>query len=798
MDSIVTKFTKIANFGAFKSFNWQLKDGKKDLEFQPINFIFGHNYAGKTTLSRIMRAFERKVLPAHYDDAQFELEFKGGMTLGQNGLAAAPIGFRVFNCDFVSDNLRFLRDTRDGDNSLRAFAIIGEKNVETEKKIKELGERIGNAKLGERSGLYKSIDEAKEAYDSRKLVYERAKKVHLDAKKSLAKDIKENYLVCGNIRYQITDLPVDLEVVLKRDFVDITNEEDLIKVTKEQERERIASIRIPPCQLSYIVAKAKELLARPIVDTQKVELFLSESFRQWGRTGYHLHKENGTKRCAFCGNTIEDDRWTKLRDQFENEGEALISAINALRRDILREKNIARPADLPSSKLFYAPFVESAESLDVRYRDEVAKYEKSLDLIDKALQERITSIATPISNFRCEDPTNDLLDILEEFSKLCKLHEEYTASLSDEKKAAQESIRRHRVLIGYQNRGIAILESNENEAREAAAKAEDVWNALKDEQRTALEELRTLIASYADEEAAATKINEYLSLLDGCPLRLAPEEIIEEEKKRKVFRVKRGDKIAYNLSEGECNLIAFCYFVATLHLSGNVKPVVWIDDPISSLDANHIYFIYALIRDSILENQLFGQLFISTHSMDFWRLMMKLKLWTDHTKPNTNVPIAQFHVRHSCGVSTIETLPEYLKHYITEFVHLFSVIYDAAFISEADARYLDVIHAFGNSARRFLELYLFYRFPHTTKDGSYAEREKLFEAMGDMVTTFIVERITNEGSHTANSLEEGAHPKYAKEINDVAKKIMFEVNKHDPVQFKSFLDAIGKENPFEN
>ena len=50
------------------------------------------------------------------------------------------------------------------------------------------------------------------------------------------------------------------------------------------------------------------------------------------------------------------------------------------------------------------------------------------------------------------------------------------------------------------------------------------------------------------------------------------------------------------------------------------KPyIIWIDDPISSLDSNHIFFIFSLINSELFEDKKlkYKQLFISTHNLDF-------------------------------------------------------------------------------------------------------------------------------------------------------------------------------------
>ena len=85
------------------------------------------------------------------------------------------------------------------------------------------------------------------------------------------------------------------------------------------------------------------------------------------------------------------------------------------------------------------------------------------------------------------------------------------------------------------------------------------------------------------------------------------------------FEIVRNGNKAHHLSEGESSLIAFCYFMAKLEdvdTKGST-PIIWIDDPISSLDSNHIFFVYSLINAEIFTRQEFEQIFISTHNLDF-------------------------------------------------------------------------------------------------------------------------------------------------------------------------------------
>lgn len=143
----------------------------------------------------------------------------------------------------------------------------------------------------------------------------------------------------------------------------------------------------------------------------------------------------------------------------------------------------------------------------------------------------------------------------------------------------------------------------------------------------------------------------------------------------------RDGKSAYNLSEGECSLIAFCYFIAKLEEpeSKGKNLIIYIDDPISSLDGNHIFFVFSLIESLIAKpiknadgsnNYRYKQLFISTHNLDFLKYLKKISI------PNEkNGGYQSFVIERNGGPSKLALMPAYLRDYITEFNYLFHQIY---------------------------------------------------------------------------------------------------------------------------
>jgi wobble nucleotide-excising tRNase len=92
----------IKNFGVFGDFRWPT--GLP--EFKKRNLLYGWNYSGKTTLSRIIRAFEQRRPHSDFADAQLQLKMDDGALHNISSPDAFP-PLRVFNSDFVSANLNF-------------------------------------------------------------------------------------------------------------------------------------------------------------------------------------------------------------------------------------------------------------------------------------------------------------------------------------------------------------------------------------------------------------------------------------------------------------------------------------------------------------------------------------------------------------------------------------------------------------------------------------------------------------------------------------------------------------------
>ena len=264
---------------------------------------------------------------------------------------------------------------------------------------------------------------------------------------------------------------------------------------------------------------------------------------------------------------------------------------------------------------------------------------------------------------------------------------------------------------------------------------------------------------------------------------------IEENKAE--FKIYRNGIEADNLSEGECSLVGFCYFMAKLQ-NADKKSVVWIDDPISSLDSNHIFFIFSLIDSELFENKdlKFKQLFISTHNLDFLKYLKKLKS-VSSKKANLYI------IEKNENGSQIKYMPKFLKNYTTEFNYLFEQIYNHKNIDETkdEDTKTTLVYNFGNNLRKFLEIYLFFKYP-TEKSFGAEVIEQFFKSDSDKTIQILINRYANEFSHLREILERGMKPLDIPESKKIAEFVLKTIKQKDPEQFKALCESIEKSDEF--
>jgi len=788
-----TKIKKIGNYAVFNNFDWDstVRDKENNVAgFKDINIIYGRNYSGKTTLSRIFRSLEKGKLNEKYPNATFEFEHTGTDRMCHLDVANCSYDIRVYNRDYISENLKLLIDDH---GKIQPFAILGESNVAIEKEIAEKEKKLGSET--DETGLKFELKNKQDAYVKKKSEKESAQSA-LDGKlrTKANQSIKTNPMY-NDVNYTITKIKADIEKII-RNKIKLLDEEEIEsqkKLLKEESKDNIPSIPKYNASFNSIYQKAEKLISKEIKPTKSIQELLSDQLLQeWVRDGIKHHKKKRTT-CAFCGAVLPEDLWDKLDAHFSEESEILREDLKSLVAAINTEKESATKITTISEEQLYSSYQSNLIPQNLTLRKEIRKYLDSLDSLIADVEDKGKNIFQTKTIVQLIDNSSAINDCLVEINKLISEHNEKSTSLIDDQKKAREDLRLNEV-------GLFIRDTNYiGELEKINILAVDEVAKLEDAQKTSdkIKELQKVIAELKtkmkDESQGAEKVNEYLNHYFGHKgLRLAAVKG-EDDESGVSFKILRGDEEAQNLSEGECSLVAFCYFIARLDDidTKNKELIIWIDDPVSSLDYNHIFFIFSLVENVLAKpykkddgstGYHYKQLFISTHNLDFLKYLKRL------SRARKKEESGYFLIdKISEKESNIRVMPDYLKNYITEFNYLFHQIYKCTQGENSNEEH-ECFYNFGNNLRKFLEAYLFYKYP---VQGDIKDKLNLF-FKEDQTAIDLTNRLDNELSHLEEIFDRSMRPIEIPEIPKLANYVLSKVKEKDRDQYNALLKSIGE------
>lgn len=779
----------INNFGLFSEFSWD-----SDLAFKKVNIIYGRNYSGKTTLSRIFRCVENGQIHEKYPNSDFSISL-GTENLTQDNLDTVPndVKVRVYNTDFVKANLSWLH--RD-DGKIESFALLGAVNLELEEKIEKIKDELGTE--GDRNGLYSKLDEKTATHIQRQNVFTEKKGALDDLLRNKAGEInKNNIKLSDNSSYNIRSIEKDILQATESCILSDEEIDERKNLLKEEPKNNVPKIPESKPKFSTFQDATNELLSREIKPDQPITDLINDNLLQnWVLAGIEIHRDKMNS-CGFCGNPLPHDLWDKLDAHFSEESKKLRIDIENLIKELETAKqNIQGNAiKIPAKENLYSCFHSGYDRLLNSWQEMKVTYSENLDCLIKQLRRREKDIFKVQVAIECKNLSDEILALCIAFNQeVIEKHNNKTVTLTIDQKKARDELRLSEVAkflkaIDYQNRNneiealkkeVADLESDKN-------KIQQTINALK-------EEKRTLKDKKHDEKKGAKLVNEYLTRFFGHDgLMLVPQGTGQ-------FKVIRNDIEATNLSEGECSLIAFCYFIAKINdelkdEQNDTKLIIYIDDPISSLDSNHIYFIFSLIDSVIAKPQKYTQLFISTHNLDFLKYLKRI---TVPNVPNTSKRKKQKDIAHflverdskqSFERSRLKKMPNHIEKYATEFNYLFEQIYfsvnplETAEFNEADS--YDRFYNLSNNLRKFLECYLFFKYPNN--ENPLNNLNKFF----DENDASFIKRVINEHSHLTHLDRGRTVMGNFNEIERCAKLVLDRIEEKDKEQFDALVDSLS-------
>lgn len=697
---MILSIKKVKDFGVYQDFSWvngQIKT------FKEKNVVYGWNYSGKTTLSRIFSSLRDRKIHPNYLGAKFTINTEEG-EFNEDNITDFPYDIAVFNSDYIRDNLKWdkshdidaisfdiganveIRDEIDrneqmlnrihGDNGLegrikRFDSVIHDFNQFEDFKFRLEASRIKN-------DILKSVIEFNKGHLKRVLEF-----VYDDTNSFLLGDTElrrfEKIATARNDKNQL--LPLTIDVNLEQLYIDVSS---ILSTTPEQ-------------------SEVIEILDR------EAKLY------SWVKDGYELHVDK-MKTCTFCGNDIDESRFELLKKYFSNAAAKLRGDIQKMIERLtkyivnLTAINIARSVNdiVESYQSDYSQLLNEFAVLT----DECATYIDYLILQLNTKENGNLFIALTMESY-----DNSLKERLENwvsrYNKLIINHNDFISNFNSTQGEARENVIRHYVSRFLIDEGYFEKEDNYNYCIGCI----EHYNYLSEKIKAKNE---VLSASLKSVVAGSEELNKYIkAFLSRQDIAIA---VTAEDK----FVLKRGEVLAENLSEGEKTAISFSYFLATLESlfreSKLQNTIIYIDDPISSLDANHIAHVYSLINSFFFRKGInpdnpeqavncFKQMFISTHNFEFFSF---LRDSTQLKKHNAN-PLTGCNYylikRESNNSSKVSDLPKTLERK-SEYIYLFDILYNyyLSGCSLDDEKYILI----PNALRRFFEIYTLTKIPDST------------------------------------------------------------------------------------
>ncbi len=424
---MIKRIEFITQFGVFRDFRWNnnLRD------FAKLNLIYGWNYSGKTTLSRIFQALEHKKLSAEYSAARFQLLTEDGSQVSSVDLSASP-AVRVFNRDYVEAN--FSRDY-----SAPSIFIVGEENIALRKRLEQLTKR--HARVARIAQDFSEIQKA---------ISNELDKLGTDK----ARNIRH---LLGDPKFERPTLNQRTEEVRHNPAIYIMADDDVsARLSTLRSGDQFHSVSPVSGTLPDFVLLAREVneLLNQTASQWAIErLKENREVESWVRQGLLLHKDAST--CEFCGGALTTARLEELRGHFSEEYENLVKEIE----DKIRHINtISLNPVVPDEMRILPEFRQRFSQITSQLNDWIQWATTLRDQLIDVLKQKQVAIE------RQRKWEGDLgraaqgQQLIETLNKIIEQHNHAISTIDKAKEEAKTALERHYAARHFQESGIAQKE----------------------------------------------------------------------------------------------------------------------------------------------------------------------------------------------------------------------------------------------------------------------------------------------------------------------------------------------------
>lgn len=716
----IKRVREIKSVDAFDSFSWLGADLKK------YNLIYGWNGSGKTTISRLFSFLERKAI--HISDLtsiEFTVQTDAG-TIKQSGVSSNTLNVRVFNEDFIEENLLFKEsqakkivilgkesvEIKKEIDGLEADYLIKQKNIETlEKELEKLSKLI--------SAILSDVGQKVPQYFTNTPLGGNAYYGRSYNKTKVEKRIESGIVSEENIASLIIQNRADVDAKM-----------DVIK----NERKVIELEITPLPDFSELFESANGLLGTSLGIQEIKELIGDKALRDWVERGYELHKDRNLTECQFCKNNLPEKLLSHLGEFFTDELQKTKKQIEDLIIYLGSDEYSGATLELEPSTLFPDPAKEYVATKK-EFGEQVKKIKETISLLIDGLKDKKENLHDYTKKYTVVEYPKSAIDQanrnLERIQNIIIEHNKKVATISEEVKNVAEVIELHIIASTLSDKQYFLNKKESDRLMKEIAK-------LKVEHGNLTLKLFIKKASLHNASDAVDKINAILKEFFGESYIYL--EVTEAEDGEISYVLKRRNKDARHLSEGEESVLALVYFLTKLEEDGCNKKncLIIVDDPVDSQDSIFLFRTASLIKRQLKNVE---QLIVFTHNFEFFNLMRDWLL-SPQLKDDSWTYLISLNKETIVQDVKIENLPELLKEYKSEYQYLFCRLYQFA----NDIKPLDE-PLVANIARKMLEYFSGFKWSCRTTEAFtnivlnrfVADDNLLKKGTGDFVVKFLHE-----------------------------------------------------------
>ncbi|MCT3806474.1 AAA family ATPase [Elizabethkingia anophelis] len=765
---MIKKIDSIRNFGIYKNFSWTSPSGIKDFNYK--NLFYGWNYSGKTTLSRIFSSLRDKKIHDSYTNGTFKVSTDNNGIYDSSNLESFPYDILVFNSDYIQDNLNFSIHVNNSSDSKTILFEVGN-NAKYETKIIELQGKVDSIKgtdviLGKKIKFQSDIDEF-EIYD----------KGYTGKFTLISKEIQDEHFLSlirftkTNLKPIISKIKDDLNNFIVSDKKELSYLNDIVKVSEP--KDELNEIIIDFNYSSIVEEVNKVLDNTPEKKVLNKILDTNNDAYNWVKKGKDLHTPNS--KCLFCDNIVSEERLNYLIEYFNSQASTLKEEVDRLKTLVYDEINKIDAINYPSSNDLNLGFINEYIEIRNKLDKNLAKYKKHLNTILSKLDAKVNkNLYTKIDHIIGFNVALNV-SLIERLNILIQTNNEFSINFSSKINVERNKLIDH-LVASFLKREKYL--AKEKKYEKALSEIEKLDKQVQDLEK----EIKSYQALKESDKEGAEQYTYFIqSFLNRDDIEIKLDEVTKK------FILLRDNQNASNLSEGEKTAIAFSHFLVSikaLESKNKFKDyIVFIDDPISSLDGNHIFQINSLLKEMLFSNKNPGgqweirckQLFFSSHNFEFFNLLKELPL----NKKESRYFIER---NRASNISEIKVLPEIFDKYSSEYHYLFKEINDFNRLRKPlDSDKLLVIP---NILRRFLEMYTLTKFPSSENVDRRAD--KIF-------TPEVSKRICKPFhffSHLDNIDRIGKQSEYMADIPIACKELVNHIKKKDKLHYEALNNAV--------